>query len=173
VPAFFPIYVAAVVLAAIVLVLGLSHIDPHRLADHFAASTPTRLIGAALVFVGAGLASVWLAMWAAFVFAGRVTPIAPEAFKVVAALDLCLMVPALIAGGVLTWKRRPWGFVIATLASIQGALYLLVLATNTLVLIQRGLARSPGELPIWGPLTVVMAAVTVLLMKNVQARSQR
>jgi hypothetical protein len=34
-------------------------------------------------------------MWAAYAFAGRPTPIEPEAFKVVAALDLCLMGPAL------------------------------------------------------------------------------
>jgi hypothetical protein len=50
----------------------------------------------------------------------RPTPIDPEPFKVVAALDLSLMVPALGIGGVLLWKRRPSGYLIATIAAIQG-----------------------------------------------------
>ena len=48
--------------------------------------------------IGIGLALVWIAMWAAHVFAGRPTPVDPETFKIVAALDLALMVPALTAG---------------------------------------------------------------------------
>ena len=113
-----------------------------------------RLIGGSLVFVGIGLSSVWLAMWAAYVFAGRPTPVEPEAFTLVAALDLSLMVPALTIGGVLIWKWEPWGFLIAAIASIQGALYLFVLSVNSAIAIQRGLADAPGELPIWGTLSV-------------------
>jgi hypothetical protein len=66
-------------------------------------------------------------VWAAYIFAGRPTPVEPEAFKVVAALDLSLMVPALITGAVWLWRRAAWGYVVASVASIQGALYLLVL----------------------------------------------
>lgn len=166
--AFFLIYVAALILAASVLILGLSHIEPRRLADSFRPTTPVRLIGGSLVFVGSGLSSVWIAMWAAHVFAGRPTPIEPEAFKMVAALDLSLMVPALTCGGVLLWKRMPWGFALAAIASIQAALYLLVLSVNSLVLIRRGIASSPGELPIWGPLTIFTTAVAVVLLTNVR-----
>lgn len=48
------------------------------------------------------------------------------------------------------WKRRPWGFVIAPAAAVQGAPYLLVLSVNPTIAIRRSLAASPGELPIWG-----------------------
>jgi hypothetical protein len=44
-------------------------------------------------------------MWTAYVFAGRPTPVDPEAFKIVAALDLSLMVPALTVGGILRSTR--------------------------------------------------------------------
>jgi hypothetical protein len=169
--AFFPLYVAAVVLAAIVLILALSHVHPSRVSASFRATTPVRLIGAALVFIGAGLACAWISMWAAYVFAGRPTPVEPEAFRLVAALDLSLMVPALTVGGVLTWKRAPWGFIIGAIASIQGALYLLVLSVNSLVLIQRGISSAPGELPMWGPLTVLTATIAGLILTNV--RSER
>lgn len=170
--AFFPIYVVAVVLAAVVLILALTDTDPRQVADRFRSAMPVRLIGGVLLFVGIGLSAVWLAMWAAFVFAGRPTPVEPEAFKLVAALDLSMMVPALIAGGVLLWKRKPWGFVIATIASIQAAFYLLVLSVNTVVLVQRGIARAPGELPIWGPLTLLTATVAFVLLANIRSNTR-
>ena len=167
--AFFPLYVAALVLSAIVLILALSHIDARRVAESFRPTTPVRLIGGSLVFVGLGLASVWIAMWAAYIFAGRPTPVETEAFKLVAALDLSLMVPALTVGGVLLWRRMPWGYVIAAIAATQGALYLFVLSVNSLVAIQRGIANPPGELPIWGTLTIFTAAVAVLVFANVRS----
>jgi hypothetical protein len=42
------------------------------------------------------------------VFAGRPTPIDPEAFKIVAALDLLWLAPALAGDGTLLSKQRPW-----------------------------------------------------------------
>jgi hypothetical protein len=167
--AFFPIYVAALVLAAVVLILALSHIDAREVSESFRPTTPVRFMGGSLVFVGLGLASVWIAMWAAYIFAGRPTPVETEAFKLVAALDLSLMVPALAAGGVLLWRRMAWGYVIAAIAATQGALYLFVLSVNSLVAIQRGIASPPGELPIWGPLTIFTAAIAVLTFANVRS----
>jgi hypothetical protein len=87
---------------------------------------------------------------------------------IVAALDLALMVPALTAGGLLLWRRRPWGYVIAALASIQGALYLLVLSVNSIVAIRRGLASVPCELPIWATLLVVTTAIALGLLASIQ-----
>jgi hypothetical protein len=110
-----------------------------------------------------------MAMWAAYIFAGRPTPVEPEAFKLVAALDLSLMVPALMMGGVLLWRHMPWGYVVAAIAATQGALYLFVLSVNSLVAIQRGIARPPGELPIWAPLTIFTAAMAVLMLANVRS----
>jgi hypothetical protein len=103
--------------------LLLSHLDATAVARSFRHETPVRLIGGYLIFVAVGLAIVWLGMWGAYAFAGRPTPIEPEAFKVVAALDLSFMVPMLTVGGVLLWRRRAWGYVIATIAAIQDALY--------------------------------------------------
>ena len=160
---FFPVYVAAVVLAAVALIRALSATAPDAVAAGFSAA-PVRLIGGCLLFIGCGLAAVWIWTWAAHVFAGHPTPVEPEAFRLVAALDLSLMVPALTSGGALLWQRRPWGYVIAAIAGIQGSLYLLVLSVNAVVLISRGLSAPPGELPIWGTLLVITATGTLLLL---------
>jgi hypothetical protein len=109
-------------------------------------------------------------MWGAYAFAGRPTPIEPEVFKIVAALDLSLMVPTLAVGGVLLWRRQPWGYLIATIAAIQGALYLLVLSVNSAIAISRGLAAAPGELPFWGPLASFTTLAALVLLRSASGR---
>ena len=166
---FFPLYVAALLLATLSLVLIVTRIDVTIVAAAFRPTTPVRMIGGYFALVGSGLASAWIAMWAAYVFAGRSTPVEPEAFKLVAALDLSLMVTTLVFGGILLWQKNKWGYVIAPIAGIQSSLYLLVLSVNSIVAIRRGLVTAPGELPMWGTLAVVTLAVTLLVLS--EARS--
>ena len=165
--AFFPLYVAAVVLAAVLLIRALARIDAVSVVASFSRSTPVRTIGGYFTLVGVGLASVWLAMWAAYVFAGRPTPVGPEEFKVVAAVDLAVMVPALSCGGVLLWKRHSWGYIVAPIAGILASLYLAVLSLNSYIAIHRGLVAAPGELPVWGLFAIATSAATVLLLRHV------
>jgi hypothetical protein len=167
---FLPLYIVLVLLSVVSLILALARTEPGAAAARFSPHTPVRLIGGYLVFVALGLSMVWLGMWAAYVFANRPTPVTPDAFKVVAALDLSVMVPALATGGLLLWRRRPWGYVIAAIAGIQGSLYLAVLALNSLLFIVRGLAEAPGELPVWGTLVITMSLATILLLTRVQGR---
>ena len=169
---FFPLYVAAVTVATASLVIGVANLDAAAFARHFRPTTPVRTVGGALMFIGIGLAAVWIGMWAAYVFGGRPTPVEPEAFKVVAALDLTLMAPALTAGGYLLCQRHPWGYVISGIASIQGALYLLVLSVNSAVAVWRGSVAAPGELPIWGTLLAVTATAAVTLLACVSDKSR-
>jgi hypothetical protein len=133
-------------------------------------ATPIRIIGGYLGVVGVGLAAVWLMLWAGYVFEGRAVPIGPEAFRTVAALDLTVLVPALVVGGVLLWRRRPCGYVLAAVAGIQSSLYLLVLGVNSVVAVARGLSPAPGELPLWGPLAVATAAATAVLLTRAHHR---
>lgn len=107
-----------------------------------------------------------------YIFAGQPTPGEPEAFKLAAALALALMLMVLVltTGGILLWHRHSWGYVIATIAGIQGSLYLVVLAVNAALFIRWGLAEASGELLVWGVLAVATAASTGLLLVNVRER---
>jgi hypothetical protein len=145
---------------------------PPRWPPAFRRTLPVRIIGGYFAFVGVGLASAWLAMWAAYAFAGRPTPVEPDAFKEVAAVDLAVMVPALTCGGVLLWKQHPWGYIVAPIAGIQGSLYLVVLSLNSYIAIDRGLVTAPGELPAWGLLACATSAATMLLLAGVPERAR-
>lgn len=169
---FFPLYALAFVLGGITLILTVSQLDAAAIAAGFRQQTPVRPIGGYLVFVAFGLAAVWLGSWAAHVFAGRPTPVAPEVFRTIAAIDLTMIVPTLAAGGLLLWRRRPWGYVLAAMAAVQGTLYLIVLSGASAVAIARGLAQSPGELPLWGALAAGTGAVAAALLVNVPAAAR-
>jgi hypothetical protein len=170
--AFFPLYAVTVIVSAVALIFALSGIAPSGIARRFRAGTPARLLGGYFVFVGLALAAVWLGLWTAYVFAGRPTPIEPEAFKLVAALDIVLMVPILAIGGVLLWRRNAWGYIVSAIAGVQGSLYLLVLTINSIIAVARGLAAGPGEMPIWGGLAAMTTAATLLLLENADGRME-
>lgn len=164
---FFVLYLCGVLLSAVALILLLSHIDASAISAHFRASARVRIAGGYFVFVGVALATVWLTMWAAHVFAGHPTPIEPEAFKLVAALDTVLMVPALTVGGAMLLRRQPWGYVLACAAGVQASLYLTVLSVNSVVLVARRLVAAPGESPFWGTVAATTVGMTLLLFTNI------
>jgi len=105
---FFPLYIILLVLSMAILILALSRTDAAQVAAGFRAKTPFRLIGGYLVFVAVGLSLVSFGMWAAYIFAGWLTPVETEAFKPVAALDTAIMVPVLAFGGILLWAFSPY-----------------------------------------------------------------
>lgn len=163
---FFPLYVAALLAAAISLLLLLVRLDASALAGQVGPALPRRTIGGYFVFVAAGLTVVWLGMWGAHVFRGAELPVEKSAFQLVASLDLAIMVPLLSAAGILLWKRRPWGIVLTALAGVQSSLYLLVLTTNSAVAVMKGVVQPPGEVPVWGALCVLTAAATVVVFSK-------
>jgi hypothetical protein len=165
---FFPLYVLICLLAAVALVRTLTDTDISSAPGWFHTRTPVRAIGGFLVVIACGLATVWLAFWAAYIFGGRPVPGGADVFRLVAALDLTLMVPALAAGGILLWRRAAWGYILATGAGLQASIYLLILSVNAALSLRSGAAEGSSELPLWGALTVGTAAVTTTLLANVR-----
>ena len=165
--AFFPLYAGILVTGILALASVQRSLVPDRVARAFAAGTPVRLLGGGLFLIGAGLCGTWLVMWAAHVFKGWPTPVQADAFRLIAALDLTCVVPVLTVGGVLLWRRKPLGYVIAPIGSVFAALYLLVLSAGSAAAIGHGLAEAPGELPIWVTLFVAVTAIAGTLIANV------
>lgn len=166
--AFFPIYVFLMVLTAVTLMLAVGATDAEGVAASFGPRTPRRIVGGYLAFVAVGFAFAWFAQWAGYVFGGKATSLPPEAFKLVAALDLTVMIPLLGFGGVLLLLKNRWGYVVAPIATVQGTLYLLVLTVNSFVIAARGLGAN--EAGVWGTFGVLTGAALVALLANVRRR---
>ena len=164
---FFPVYVALCLLSAVTLLWSIA-IDsntsrvtaPHRV---------TQLAGACFLCVGVGLATMWLVMWADVVFLGDAAPIDTNAFKLVAALDLTVIVPTLVVSGGLLWFRRSRGCWLGAAAGIQAVMYLTVLSVNSALAIRSGHSDAAGELLIWSTLGVLMGAAAIVLVREIPA----
>ena len=93
--------------------------------------------------------------------------------NVVYALDLTLVIPVFIVGALWLWQRKPWGFVVAAIMNVKGAVYMLGLSASTLTAYRAGTVESPAEIVLWGSIGVgcLVAAVTLLACLKSAPRS--
>ena len=166
--AFFPLYVALCLVSAVALSVSIAAIDRPLLAVT-PRSGLTQAGGVYFLCVGVGLATVWLVMWADVVFRGHAPPIDTDAFTLVAALDLTVMVPILIVSGGLLLFRRPHGCWIGIAAGVQASMYLVVLSVNSALAARSGHLDAASELAAWGTLAVLTGAIAALLVRQLPA----
>lgn len=71
------------------------------------------------LFIGVGLGTVWIINWAGYIFVGKALPQSSLIFRLIAGLDLVMMINPLIAGGILLLKKNPQGICIGSIIGIQ------------------------------------------------------
>jgi hypothetical protein len=167
---FFPLYILTFAASVLALLTTLATFNSTAVAATCLLPPARPIVGAYFAVLGVGLMTAWMSIWARYVFGGYPTPVEPDAFKVIAALDLSFLSPALTTAGVFVLRRSPWGHAAAAIVGVQSGLYLLALAAGSLVAIDRGLVDAPGEVPIWGILFLVTTAVTLSVFLEIKAR---
>lgn len=166
--AFFPLYVATFLLSAVALGRALLAVDAEALAPQFAPGA--RASAVCFGVVGGGLSIAWLAQWAGYIVTGDAPSLGPDAFRLIAALDLTVMAPLLLAAAVALWRRGAWAPVLAALAGVKGATYTLVLTAGSAVGASLEVPGAATQIPIWAALSVVMVAATAWALRPPPAR---
>ena len=92
--------------------------------------------------------------------------------SLVFALDLSLLVPALVIGALWLVKRRPWGYVIAAVTNVKGTVYTLSLAAGSVIASKQGIQEAIDELPLWLLLTAGNAAAAGSLLRHARRHGQ-
>lgn len=159
----FLVYVALVALSLVALVLGAVATDADAVAARLAPRAAARPVAAWMVLFAALLGGMWVALSLGFVFTGEV----PRAITqtdhptgVVFATDLTLLVPGLVVGAVLLWRRAPWGYVLGPVMMLKASTYgVAMIAMSAFA----GVGADP-LLPLWATLTLgcVVAAWALL-----------
>ena len=172
---FFPVYVALFGISIWTLVAGLIGLDVGDIRAHFGARTPTRAIGAYMLIVGLGLSTVYLANWLMFVIGGQLPSIISRTghpTNEVFALDLSLVIPLFVVGGIWLWQRKPWGYVLAAIANVKGAVYLIGLCASTWTVYAAGTTDSPAEIVIWASIAACCLAAAGALLASLKRDPQ-
>jgi hypothetical protein len=122
----FLIHIAIFSSSILALVLAISRLDVVATAEPLRHSRLARWIGGFLTLVGVGQCGLWVFVIVRYAVTGEVLADKPvRGQHVVFALDLSLLVPALVVSGVLLWRRTPIGYVAAGIVSVMGSLVLL------------------------------------------------
>lgn len=169
---FFLIYVLLFTLSIYALIFGLVNIDANQISQNFRDRTPVKWISSYLLFVAIGLSLIYVAQSLSFISTGQLPEIVVKTghpTSIVFALDLSLLVPVFILGAFWLWKRRPWGYVLATMSTVKGATYTLVLTVVSLWGAYTG--GAPGaltEMPLWLILTIAGLVASLFLLWNLK-----
>jgi hypothetical protein len=171
---FFLMYAALLALSIIALIFGLTTLDVNRISQQVRKDAPVKWIGGYFLFVASGLGLVYVIQSISFIFTDNLPAIVTMSghpTNVVFALDLTLLIPWLILGAFWLMKRQPWGYVIAGILSVKGPLYTLVLAVNSILVVNAGISET-SELPLWGTLTLLGLITSVLFYVNMRPENE-
>lgn len=161
---FFPIYLAYFSASLFAFVLAFSTVDLGELAARTSSRLPRR--GIAFFVILASLSTgVWLFELLPALLQGEAPPsVASYTTDVTALLDLGILLPAGILGGVSLWQRRPPGVllscVLLTLLSLTG----LIVAGQTATMVLEGNAPTAGETALYVVPFLVLSLIAVVLL---------
>jgi hypothetical protein len=167
----FLIYVILVDLSILALILALVGTDVGDLGQRFRSRTPARWIAGFMGFVAVGLSIVYGAQSLNFAFTGELPAIVTltgHLTNIVFALDLSLVVPWFILGAIWLWQRRPWGYVLATIVNVKGAVYMLALSAVTLSAVRAGASDDLSQVGLWAAIGIGSLIASVLLLANLR-----
>jgi hypothetical protein len=125
----FLLHVASMSGSIVALIALCASIDARAVAATVRGELPARLVGGYMLAVGGALAVAWGGLSLRFAFTGELPDdvMPPSAVHLVYALDLGLLAPSFLAGGLLLLRRAAWGPLLAAAVNVFGATYLIVL----------------------------------------------
>ncbi|TVP96184.1 MAG: hypothetical protein EA374_02100 [Acholeplasmatales bacterium] len=159
--AFFLGYVTLFTLALIVLMLGLPHLPIQQIKSSLHPKLPLTPINIYMLFIALSLSVAYIAQSVAFIFTGEHPPIVPisgHVTSVVFAIDFPFVVAFFIMAAILLWKKNPWGYVMAVMLNLKGAIYMVTLSVASF-------QAGSDEAPLWVFIGVFSTVLTVMLLK--------
>jgi hypothetical protein len=167
--ALFLVYVAIMTASGFALAFGLSNLDAVSIAGHFRPETPVKRIAAYVAVISALLGGFWIVVTLQSLVRGR-PPAMMEATggttNLVAALDLSLVVTVGALAGFWLWHRRPWGYVLATIWNVKGAVYMLALSAASITAWRAGAAANITQLGLWAPIGIGCTMASLVLLRS-------
>jgi len=122
----FLLHIAVFSCAVYALACGLAALDVIGICEQLRTERWARWAGGFLVIVGVVQGALWVLLIVRNAITGELLADVPvQGQHVVFALDLSLMMPALVISGVLLFRRRAAGFLLGTAVAVLGAVYTL------------------------------------------------
>ena len=143
-------------------------LDAPAVGEAFSPGTPARPIALYMAIWSAGLGAAWIGQSLSFAFAGQVPDVGEEPFRLIAALDLSLVVTPVALGAAWLWARRGWGFIVAVVLNVKGTLYATLLWIGSFTGGPVGSGGADGLLGLWTFFALGSLASLVALLTHIR-----
>jgi len=164
----FLVYVAIFTLSLYAFILSMMSFDLPSLPARFSDSLPRGWI-AALMFVVAGFLSLaWLGRILMPLMQGVDPALENTTTLVIQFMDLGLIAPAAVLGGVLILRRSAWGYLLASVMLTKGVTLGLGVSTMAVNMSLRGVPDSLGIMIPFLVITTANLILTVVMLRNVK-----
>jgi hypothetical protein len=167
----FLVYVILFGLSLYAFVLCMLSFDLNDLPSHFSDNLPRGWIAALMFIVGAFLTLAWLARIIIPLLNGTTPALENTTTLVIQAMDLVLIVPLAILGGILLLKRSAWGYLLASVFILKSITMGLGVSAMGVNMTLRGVPDSLGILVPFLMITAANLTVAVILLKNIKERA--
>jgi len=168
----FLVYVALFSLSLFALVLVMMSFDVASLPAHFSAQLPRGWIAALLFFAAGFLLLAWFGRIAATYPAGAIPALENTTSMFIQAMDLAIVVPLCILSGILLLRRRPWGYLLASVGMLKFLILGTAVSVMGLNMLRVGVPVSAMELVIFPLIALANALMTGVLLKNIDPTVQ-
>lgn len=166
---FFLIYVLLMSASFFAFVMCMMTFTPEELGSCFSPRLPVRFVGGFLIFFAIMIALMWVGRIVPPLLNGTV-PLGLEHYStlVIQALDLGFVAPAAILSGILVIKRRPFGYLLASVITVKGITMGTALTAMIIGQVIAGVRISAAEMLMFPIFNIVVIFCLYLIMKNMK-----
>ena len=165
----FLVYVLLMSASFFAFTLSMISFDLGNISSYFSPKLQVKFIGGVLIFVAAAVGLMWLKRIATPLLNGIVpTELEHYTTLIIQALDLGFVVPTAILSGVLLIKRKPFGYLLASVMIIKESTLLIVIIAMLISQIIAGVQIGFIEIVMFSLFTLMVIYCLVLIMKNIK-----
>jgi hypothetical protein len=148
------------------------NITGYGLENCFAEKHKLKFAGIFMLVLGALVGAMWLQRILPPLFAGT-TPESVEHYTtlIIQAMDLGIVIPAMLVAGILTLKRNPIGYFLSVLLSVKALTLLTSITAMMINMGSHGVPPTIVEIIAFGVFNLVALANVVFAVKGVRQNS--
>ena len=167
----FLVYVVLFSVSLFALILSLMAFQLDTLPGHFSENLPRGWIAGLCFLIGLFLLMAWLSKIGKPLLENNIPLLENTTTLVIQAMDLGLIVPLVFLAGILLLQRKPWGYLLSSIALFKGLTMGLAVSTMAINMTLHGVPDSLGIMIPFGVITLLTMVMSVIVLKNVDEHS--
>ncbi|WCF05932.1 hypothetical protein NDS46_16275 [Paenibacillus thiaminolyticus] len=165
----FLVYVWLMTLCLVAFIAVCINITGYGLANCFAEKPKLKFAGIFMLVMGVLVAAMWLGRIVPPLLSGT-TPESVEHYTtlIIQAMDLGIVIPAMLVAGILTLKRNPIGYFLAVLLSVKTLTLLTSITAMMISMGNNGVPPTAVEIIAFGGFNLVAIVNVVFAVRSVK-----